>query len=657
MSAVLVLATGVAPTAGDLAALRACDAEIVVCVVHPAPGLWVRALTRLRQSAKVRRARSFAWRQFKRGRRVLRRLQRELARLSIRMRPKPEAPSAASAGDGSDREPPLVTFASGLSGIALLRLRRAIANVERELDSHGKIDMLVSLDGQASTVAWHVARSRPGVIAVDGSEAAVRFLTGSLASSIDLGERAAILDAPESLYPALVERESRRRRIVVLAPDLTEADLRAVSDSRADADVVGLRAGSMHGVALLAGASAVMVTTTIEDVVGEGRPSALRVLGADEVLDSGRIVTAAAVQSAVAPSGGSQHLLIGPANYAGQGAAWARALEQRTGVTARNLTVVSPQASFMFPADIPMTYTDWADPVVRARAAVEAVLPSTHVLLEALRPLLGLGDSGASTAWDLQAGAREIAHLVLSGRRVGLVLHGSEARRPREHVALYPMSPFANSGHEDETQARTTQTDNVHALMETLDVTRFVSTPDMLDFVPGAVWLPIVVGPTSFIPGRELFSRPRPVVMHAPSSGPLKGSDHIDPVLEKLDARGVIEYRRLQDIPPSLLPSYLRDTDILVDQVVLGNPGVLAAQAMACGRVVVAHLSGAVRARFGSTVPVVEATPSTLREVILGLVAEEDASRAVGAAGPAFVREHHDGRRSAAVLFDFVRGE
>ena len=106
-----------------------------------------------------------------------------------------------------------------------------------------------------------------------------------------------------------------------------------------------------------------------------------------------------------------------------------------------------------------------------------------------------------------------------------------------------------------------------------------MSTPDLLDHVPGAVWLPGVVGPASFLPTAPALTGRRPVVAHAPSSSWLKGSEWVDPVLQRMDKEGLLTYRRLQNLPPIMVPSLLREVDVVVDQVVLGNPGVLAAQA------------------------------------------------------------------------------
>jgi hypothetical protein len=61
-----------------------------------------------------------------------------------------------------------------------------------------------------------------------------------------------------------------------------------------------------------------------------------------------------------------------------------------------------------------------------------------------------------------------------------------------------------------------------------------------------------------------------------------------------------------------------------------------------------------VRARIPVELPNVDASPGTLREVLLGLVADREAARAVASAGQRYAHEQHDGRRSATVLSGFL---
>jgi len=347
-----------------------------------------------------------------------------------------------------------------------------------------------------------------------------------------------------------------------------------------------------------------------------------------------------------------RRLVLGPANYAGQGGAWARAVrEHAPGWTARNMHVIPPHAILIFDADLPLNSVEWADPATRLDLAVELVVGATDIVIEAMRPLLAVMDgSDAAGSWDPRRAREDVDALRASGRNVALLFHGSEVRRPRLHARLTPWSPF----YQEQTQVLTANlertTDRVHEALVDFDGPILVSTPDLLDHVPGAVWVPGVVGPASFLPTAPALTGRRPIVAHAPSSSWLKGSEWVDPVLQRMDKEGLLTYRRLQNLPPIMMPSLLREVDVVVDQVNLGNPGVLAAQAMAAGRLVLAHLTEPVRRRFPEPPPVVETTPENIEQVLLSVIENQEHYSAVAARGVEFARTFHDGLMSARVM-------
>lgn len=353
---------------------------------------------------------------------------------------------------------------------------------------------------------------------------------------------------------------------------------------------------------------------------------------------------------------GGVRLLLGPANYAGQGWAWARAAETHLeGVTARNVQI-TPRAVSGFAANRSVTGTEWRDPSLRLRLALDELLPATHVVIEAMRGLVGARDPRATAhGWDAELAADDVLAIHRSGRPVALLFHGSEVRRTDLHPTITAASPFTRPEYAEATQRLTTTTTTVHRLLGELrdavpGLPVLVSTPDLLDHVPEARWLPVVVPRAAFAPGPPVLESGRPRVLHAPTNPFLKGSDVADEVLTRLDAEGVIHYRRVSGVPSVLMGDLIREVDVVVDQIVLGNPGVLAAEAMAAGRAVVAHLPRSVRDRFPVEPPAIEADRDTLEEVVRGIAADPAAARTAAEAGPAFARELHDGRRSAEVL-------
>ena len=338
---------------------------------------------------------------------------------------------------------------------------------------------------------------------------------------------------------------------------------------------------------------------------------------------------------------------IGPANSAGQGWAWGRAAERCVpDVTAEVLAVEKP--AYNYPADVLVPVPDFA----RGREwqlGFDAHVSSTwtHALLEAGRPVIGTLH-GRDFVGDVDS-------LRASGIQVGLVFHGSEVRDPRRHAETHLFSPFTDP-HEELTAKLQRKCDELLPLVAGFSGPKFVSTPDQLDYVEDAVWLPVVIDTTALTPSalRLPLERDVPVVVHAPSNGILKGTAAVEAVLVPLAERGLIDYRRIEGVPPEHVPALLADADIVVDQLVLGLYGVLSCEGMALGRVVVGHVGDSLRSRVPAEVPIVEATPDDLGEVMARLLDDRDAARRAASAGPAFVAEFHDGRLSAQVLQDHL---
>jgi glycosyltransferase involved in cell wall biosynthesis len=151
---------------------------------------------------------------------------------------------------------------------------------------------------------------------------------------------------------------------------------------------------------------------------------------------------------------------------------------------------------------------------------------------------------------------------------------------------------------------------------------------------------------------QPVMAREVPIVLHAPSRASLKGTVYAEDAMRVLSAEGLIDYRRIEGVAPSDMPEQLAQADIVLDQFSIGIYGVLAAQAMAAGRVVVSHLTDEFRSLCPGPVPIVEATPDRIVEVVRGLLRDREGAVAQAEAGRRYVEEIHSGERSAQVLID-----
>lgn len=338
-------------------------------------------------------------------------------------------------------------------------------------------------------------------------------------------------------------------------------------------------------------------------------------------------------------------VLIAPVNYSGQGTAWARALESADPqISARNMAIEVP-GGFAFDADLVVpvgTYHNDPDWQQRQFAAAAS---ATHVLIEAEEPPFGrlMGRSVTAQAAALEDQGVSVAYLA----------HGTDARLPSRHIAGNPLSYYSDEAvylpRAEQLAAR-----NI-ALVTDSGRPAFVSTPDLLVDLPHARWCPVVVDPERWAaPARGQRAAGSPLrVVHAPSVAAYKGTAMVMPVLERLQAEGLIEFTLIQGVPSADMPGVFAAADVMLDQFRAGSYGVAACEAMAAGCLAIGQVSAQVRdavlAASGLELPVLEATPDTLEQVLRDLAALPSVT-AHSARGVDFVRAVHDGRMSARAL-------
>lgn len=346
---------------------------------------------------------------------------------------------------------------------------------------------------------------------------------------------------------------------------------------------------------------------------------------------------------------GDARLYIAPVNFAGQAYRWARAAELLPGVGAVNMQYRNPTGDFGFPADYALPTAVFLKSRRWQQRQFDAVAGGfTHVLVEAVRPIFGELFDG-----DLRA---EVEALRDAGVRVGLIAHGTDVRVPSVHREDNPHSPF-HGDEWDQTPILEESARTRSDLAKSLALPTFYSTATLARHLPPATWLPVVVDPERWATAAPPLRREKPIVVHVPSSGVVKGTAAVRVAAERLMREGLIEYREAHSVPAEDMPGLYRSADVVIDALRMGNYGVAAVEAMAAGRVVVSFLTALARAEAeeaGALPPCVFADPDTIEDALREVCADPERFRDLAVAGPSFVRRVHDGRRSALALSPFL---
>ena len=228
--------------------------------------------------------------------------------------------------------------------------------------------------------------------------------------------------------------------------------------------------------------------------------------------------------------------------------------------------------------------------------------------------------------------------------RMALMFRGSDLRVPDKHRRMEPWSPFPPTGEHKLSDLLRVKAEGMHNRLSRWSGPVFVATAEMRDYCARAVWCPIMADPAT---GRPLFTG-KPVVLHNPTNLFMKGTLSPDPAYDLVQPGPVSRQRML---------ALIADADVLVGGLRLGDYGGTEIQAMAAGRVVVGNVSPRVRSRIPDPVPIVQADPSTVQDVLRDIAANPDRYRDIAAQGPAFHERYHDGRYSVAALGAFLGTE
>ena len=341
-------------------------------------------------------------------------------------------------------------------------------------------------------------------------------------------------------------------------------------------------------------------------------------------------------------------LAIGPSNYAGQATEWARAVRRHLSASAWSFSGTPLRGEgFAFDVDRTISRVGFRAAPFWATRARRLFAGTTHIALDGFKTF---------ARWDRHAGfPADARRLESMGYTMALVAHGSDVRDPAAHLARDEWSYFA-VGSDEWRATLTAQTARNRAFAEEAGWPVFYSTPDLGFDLPAGTWLPVVVDVDAWASDAPLLERERPLVVHVPSqrNPPIKGTQHIAPVLQRLHDEGVIEYVAPSGMTHRDLRELVRRCDVLVDQLLFGSYGVAAVEAMAAGRVTVGRMIQPVRDLMEEAPLMLEATPDSLREAITSIRERRGELRARAESNLAFVRRWHDGAVSAARLSTFL---
>jgi glycosyltransferase involved in cell wall biosynthesis len=142
-------------------------------------------------------------------------------------------------------------------------------------------------------------------------------------------------------------------------------------------------------------------------------------------------------------------------------------------------------------------------------------------------------------------------------------------------------------------------------------------------------------------------------VVHSPTNLAAKGTEHVRRATAELAAAGApIDYVEVHGRSHSEALEIYRSADLVIDQLCGGAHGVFAAEAMSLAKPVVCYLLPELEVTYPDGLPIINANPDTLEQVLAEWVDRPRERHQRGLASRAYAERVHDYRVVARRLLD-----
>jgi glycosyltransferase involved in cell wall biosynthesis len=158
-----------------------------------------------------------------------------------------------------------------------------------------------------------------------------------------------------------------------------------------------------------------------------------------------------------------------------------------------------------------------------------------------------------------------------------------------------------------------------------------------------------------YVPEYEINRRVK--IVHIPSDDGIKGTTYVLEAIEKLKKENIeFDFELIRNKPHNEVVEIIRNSDILIDQMVAGWYGLISVEAMALGKTTVCFLRDKLY-EYIPDIPIINLNPDNLAEGLKKLVAERERLIEYGRAGRKYAEKYHDYIKNSLDMLKITMGE
>lgn len=135
-----------------------------------------------------------------------------------------------------------------------------------------------------------------------------------------------------------------------------------------------------------------------------------------------------------------------------------------------------------------------------------------------------------------------------------------------------------------------------------------------------------------------------PLITHIPSNPKIKGTDYFLAAVKKLKDEGLADYKMLSGVSRDTALKAISQSTIIVDQLIIGEYGVFAIEAMALDKPTVCFIRNKLQKRYEEEFegfPIINANIMNIYGVLKELLLNLENTRRIGNLGCDFVKRYH----------------
>lgn len=145
----------------------------------------------------------------------------------------------------------------------------------------------------------------------------------------------------------------------------------------------------------------------------------------------------------------------------------------------------------------------------------------------------------------------------------------------------------------------------------------------------------------------------RMLVVHSPTDRAAKGTRFVRDAVKELKMSGApIDYEEVYNVSHTRALEIYATADLVVDQLCGGGHGVFAVEAMSMAKPVVCYLLPELEGKYPADLPIINASPATVKQVLAEWAEQPHARYERGLASRAYAERVHDCRVVAGRLLD-----